>query len=106
MFLYPLTLKGKKQIKDSIKNLGELELLKEEIFNKWRWGAAKEKPEEVKTRIRSLLEEIDRLHREGRKRLLIISHASFGRAFKRFLDGRDITLPREADTPLTKAEFF
>ena len=89
-----------------VKNLGKLELLKEAVFDKWRLGEAKEKPEEVRIRIRELLKKVDQFHKEGRKRLLMVSHASLGRAFMRFLRGRDITLPREADTPLTKAEIF
>jgi len=89
-----------------VRNLGRLEPLKESLFDKWRFGKAKEGPIEVESRIKNLLNEIARFHREGKKKILLISHASFGRALKRFLSGQEITLPRNEDRTVRKAGIF
>lgn len=89
-----------------IKNLGRTEPFKQVVFDKWRLGLAKEKPGDIEKRISVLLNEIRQLHKKGFKRILLVSHASFGRALKRFLEGRAITLPRSEDKPIRKAGVF
>lgn len=89
-----------------LKSYGRMELLKEAVFNKWRWGGGKEKPSDTEERIRKLLDIILRFHEEGCMRLLLVSHASFGRALRRFLDGRQVTLPRKEDQLLERGGLF
>lgn len=89
-----------------VRNQGRLDPLKESLFDKWRFGKAKESPPEVESRIKNLLNELARFHREGKKKILLVSHASFGRAFKRFLSGKEITLPRNEDKTIKKAGTF
>lgn len=86
---------------------GGLEAVGDKVFEKWIKGGYGESPEDLKKRIRNLLRYVRRTHRWTKyNNIAILSHASFGRALKRFTEGHALTLPRAEDKELGTAKGY
>lgn len=102
----PPDILSEKEFHNALKQ-GGVESVADEVFGKWTQGGHGESPEDVKKRIGNLLRYIRRIHRWTRyDNVAILSHASFGRALKRFTEGRALVLPRTEDKELRMAEGY
>lgn len=102
----PPDILSEKEFNSALKQ-GGLEAVADEVFAKWTQSDYGEPPEDVKKRIGNLLRYIRRIHRWTRyNNVAILSHASFGRALKRFAEGRTLTLPRAKDKELGTAKGY
>lgn len=100
----PPDILSEKEFNNALKQ-GGLEAVADEVFGRWTQGGYGESPEDIKKRVGNLLRYIRRIHRWTRYgNVAILSHASFGRALKRFTEGRTLVLPRTEDKELRTAE--
>src|SRR3989338_2096091 len=87
---------------------GGAETIADAVFEKWRAGQSGELPEEVEKRAKDFLKYTRRVHKWTlHEKIAVISHTSFGRALRRVIGGRQITLPRKDDAILeTGGHYF
>lgn len=97
---------SEKEFRETLKR-GGAEAVADIVFEKWRTGKGGELPEKVEQRTLAFLKFLRRTHKwTGHDRVLTVSHASFGRALRRVIEGDDIILPREKDRVLKTAGMF